>query len=46
MLKRFREAIGAESGRFLNVRSAAVRRPGHRCEPIVHNWFWHGNASL
>ena len=26
MLTRFREAIGAESGRFLNVRSAAVRR--------------------
>ena len=46
VLTRFRKAIGAESGRFLNVQSAAVRRSGHRCEPIVHNRFWHGNASL
>jgi hypothetical protein len=46
MLTRIREPIGAETRRFLNVRFAAVRRRGHSREPIVHNRFWHGNASL
>ena len=46
MLTRLREAIGAESGRFPHVRSATMRRPEHRRERIVHNRFWHENASL